>query len=138
MGEKKYFTPREIDTLIPQLELIFGHIETCKTRAGKLAAQTLARVESSVPADVARRQLLRSQVEFLMEAIHEDIRQIQRIGGITKDLEIGLVDFLGDVEGEDVWLCWKKGEPRVRFWHSLDSGYSQRRLITQPQPNTHH
>ena len=136
MTEKRYFTAREIDALIPQLEHIFDHIETCRTRAEELAAQTVARLESSVATDIVQTQLMHSQVEFLMEAMQEDIRQILAMGGITKDVEIGLVDFLGDVEGQDVWLCWKRGEPRVLFWHSLDSGYGHRRALPQPQTNT--
>ena len=132
MTEKHYFTAREIDALIPQLEHIFEHIQTCKARAEELAAQVFADRGASVPADVAQVQLLRSQVEFLMEAVQEDIHQIQALGGITKDVEIGLVDFLGDVDGQDVWMCWKKGEARVRFWHSFDSGYAQRRPLPQP------
>jgi hypothetical protein len=132
VSEKRYYTAREIDGLIPRLEQIFEHIEGCKTRAEELAAQVLCPTDSNVPADVARIQLLRSQVEFLMEAIQDDIRTIETLGGITKDVELGLVDFLGDVAGQDVWLCWRRGETKIRFWHPLDSGYNQRRPLPQP------
>src|SRR5258706_10916724 len=121
MSEKRYFTAREIDALIPQLEHVFDHIETCRARAEELAALALRPADPTEPTDIARVQLLRSQVEFLMEAIHEDVHQIEEMGGITKDIELGLVDFLGDVEGQDVWICWKRGETKVGFWHSFDS-----------------
>src|SRR5437762_11443765 len=113
MFEKRYFTPQQVDALIPRLETVFDHIQTCRSRAEELAAQSMTRLESPVPSDVAQTQLLRSQVNFLMEAIQEDVNQIQTWGGITKDIELGLVDFLGDVAGQDVWLCWRKGEGRV-------------------------
>ena len=136
MNEKRYFTAREIDTLIPQLEKIFDHIQTCKTRAEELAAQSLPTLRTSASTDAVQAQLFRSQVEFLMGAVQEDIRQIRTLGGITKDADLGLVDFLGDVEGQDVWLCWRCGEPRVRFWHPFDGGYGQRRPLPQPKTNT--
>lgn len=132
MTDKRYFTAHEIDGLIPQLETLFDHIQTCKSRAEELAAQVLRPNDPTEPADIAKFQLMRSQVEFLMRAIEEDVEQIQKLGGITKDVELGLVDFLGDVSGRDVWLCWKRGEKHVRFWHPLDGGYSQRRALPQP------
>src|SRR4051812_42994029 len=109
MTEKRYFTAPEIDLLIPQLERIFSHIETCKARAEELAAQTLGKGDASLIKDVAQSQVLRSQVEFLLGAVEEDIKEIQKMGGLTKDLDLGLVDFLGDVGGRDVWLCWRRG-----------------------------
>ncbi len=136
VNEKRYFTAREIDGLIPQLEAIFDHIMTCKARAEELAAQVFRPSDPTEPADIARIQLLRSQVEFLMEAVQEDIQHIQALGGITKDVELGLIDFLGDVEGQDVWLCWRRGEDHVRFWHPLDGGYPQRRALPQAAGNT--
>jgi hypothetical protein len=135
MNEKKYFTAREIDALIPRLEHIFNHIQTCKSRAEELAAQLLHVPETSKPQDEVQAQLLHSQVEFLMSAVQEDVDMVHGMGGVIKDIEIGLVDFLGDVEGQDVWLCWKSGESAVRYWHSLDSGFSQRRMLRPVFPN---
>jgi hypothetical protein len=139
MSENRYYTAREINAVIPQLELIFAHIETCRARAEELAAQALRPSASSAPADVAQSQMLQSQIEFLIHAVEESIEQIKSLGGITKDIDMGLVDFLGDVGGRDVWLCWKRGETQVRFWHPLDAGYSQRRALapTRSQPRSH-
>jgi hypothetical protein len=139
MGENRYYTAREIDALIPQLEHIFEHIETCRARAEELAAQALRPSKSSAPSDVAQVQLLQSQIEFLIKAVEADVEQIKSLGGMTKDLDAGLVDFLGDVGGHDVWLCWRRGEKKVRFWHPLDGGYKQRRALaptrSQSRPN---
>jgi hypothetical protein len=137
MADNRYFTAQEIDALIPRLEKIFEHVESCRSRAAELAAQTLAIQESDDAADIAQTQMKRSQVQFLLEAIQQDIDDVQRLGGITKDIEMGLVDFLGDVEDQDVWLCWKNGQRQVRFWHSLESGYRQRRALPQAGPAPH-
>jgi hypothetical protein len=128
--KKHYFTPHEINALIPQLNQLFEHVQVCASRAEELAAQALR-------ADDIQAQLLRSQVEFLMQAVQEDVNKVQQLGGITKDIEMGLVDFLGDVGGQDVWLCWKMGETAVRFWHPLDGGYSQRRALSPSSKTIH-
>ena len=135
MTEKRFFAAREIDALIPQLEHIFDHIQICKNRIEALVAQGLSVPSSPAAADLAQQQMTRSQVEFLMQAVEEDVHHIHSLGGVAKDLDAGLVDFLGDLEGREVWLCWKKGEPRVRFWHPLDGGFAHRKAIPYPETN---
>ena len=106
----KLFTPREVDDLLPKLESIFVHMDVLQKRthgACRHAASTPRRILrlGEVAESEAR---IRSQMEFLLNAVHEDIRLIEQLGGAVKDIDTGLVDFLGRVEGEEVWLCWKK------------------------------
>lgn len=136
MDSQRLFTPQEIDEFIPQLETIFEHIYTCKARAEALATQVLARKPSLEPAEIAHGQLIQSQVEFLMGAIQDDIQQILTLGGVMKDIEKGLVDFPGEVDGREVWLCWKIGEPHLRFWHGLEEGFNQRQALHRQDKNT--
>jgi hypothetical protein len=39
------------------------------------------------------------------------------------------VDFLGEVEGRRVWLCWRVDEERVAHFHELDAGFASRRPL---------
>jgi hypothetical protein len=42
----------------------------------------------------------------------------------------GLVDFRSWCDGEvEVMLCWKLGEPEIRYYHGLDDGFSARKPI---------
>jgi hypothetical protein len=54
-------------------------------------------------------------------------------GGVPKDLELGLVDFLGLVEGREVNLCWRYGEKQIRFWHGLHEGFGGRKPIPESE-----
>jgi len=139
MPRKKYFAPRDINHMIPQLEKVFEHIAMCKGRAEALAAQpTPAAKEPSLQAMV-QHQLLHSQVDFLMQAVQDDIHHIMMLGGTTKDVDAGLVDFPGQMHGEDVWLCWKRGETKVRYWHAIDEGFSERQALPWSEiPGTSH
>jgi hypothetical protein len=47
----------------------------------------------------------------------------------VKDLDLGLIDFPGVREGEEVWLCWRVGEDAVEWWHGLEEGYAGRKPI---------
>ncbi len=57
------------------------------------------------------------------------LQEILDLGGVTKDVEMGLVDFPGEIDGAIVNLCWKYGETAVRFWHGLNEGYAQRKPL---------
>jgi hypothetical protein len=129
----KLFTPREIDALLPKLESIFQHMDALQKRTHELAATrppASAHPSASEVADSAR---IRSQMEFLLKAVQEDITLVAQLGGVVKDIDAGLVDFLGRVEGEEVWLCWKRGENRIHFWHPLNAGFSQRQTLTRSE-----
>ncbi len=52
-----------------------------------------------------------------------------KLGVEVKDVRDGLIDFRGKVGSVAGYLCWKAGEPRVRFWHTLDTGFAGRKPI---------
>lgn len=132
----KTFTPREIDTLLPKLEGIFQHIEACQKRVHELATTRPPVNAHPTPTEVADSARIRSQMEFLLQGIEEDIALVSRFGGVVKDIEAGLVDFPGRVDGEEVWLCWKRGEKKVRYWHALYEGFSQRQALKRNEDKT--
>lgn len=45
-------------------------------------------------------------------------------------LQHGLVDFPTTLDGRWVYLCWRRGEPEVAYWHEVDGGFRGRRSIT--------
>jgi hypothetical protein len=135
MGKKHYYSPRDVDQLIPRLEKIFKHIDACKQRAHELA-ETVNAMPDVSPAEIAEKELTRARIHFLLDAVQDDVEQILRLGGVTKDLDAGLVDFPSQVGGQEVWLCWKRGETKIRFWHALNEGFSQRQTLERPQPRT--
>jgi hypothetical protein len=70
----------------------------------------------------------------LVEALREQIEDIQETGCVIKDIEIGLVDWPALHQGREVLLCWKYGEPEVAFWHELHTGFAGRRPISELAP----
>ena len=63
--------------------------------------------------------------------LQETLEQLEALGCQLKDLDEGLVDFFTVHQGQLVFLCWKDGEPDVRFWHFLAAGFAGRRPITE-------
>jgi hypothetical protein len=61
--------------------------------------------------------------------LDEAVRSLRAEGIEVKDLDSGLVDFYGLVDREVVFLCWRRGEPDVAFYHRLDGGFRTRRPL---------
>jgi hypothetical protein len=68
-------------------------------------------------------------MEQYLQQAKDSIAEIDAIGVQVKDLETGLLDFPCEVEGEVVLLCWKMGESRIDFWHTMEAGFRGRQPI---------
>ena len=75
---------------------------------------------------VARVRLERNRLE---ESLQSSLERIHSMGCIVKDLDIGLLDFPSRLNNEDVYLCWRLGEDRIRFYHRQDEGFAGRKPI---------
>src|SRR5580704_10090993 len=74
----------------------------------------------------ARVRLERNRLE---ESLQAAVERIHETGCIVKDLDIGLLDFPSRLNNEAVYLCWRLGEDRIRFYHRQDEGFAGRKPI---------
>jgi hypothetical protein len=70
-----------------------------------------------------------SQVALEIEQLHVLIGHLLATGVALKDINSGLVDFLSQRDGRDVYLCWRYGEESVAYWHELETGFAGRQPI---------
>jgi hypothetical protein len=130
----RYFTPDEVDALIPALTGIVGAIMEAHRRVGELGGRLKAEQQRIALAgggtvDRAAWQAATAEIEQRGAEIERGLARIVELGGRPKDLAIGLVDFPGLLDNDEVNLCWRHGETRVRFWHGLDEGYAGRKPL---------
>jgi len=132
--ENKLFSLREAERLRTQLEPKLIEAIELRRKLGELDDQlgTLAeRIQRSGGMmvryeDAAKLRIERNGAE---EKIREALESIHSTGCVVKDLEVGLLDFPSRIDGEDVYLCWKLGEDRIRFYHRQDEGFAGRKPI---------
>jgi hypothetical protein len=55
--------------------------------------------------------------------------KIRSYGCVIKDLNGGLVDFLSERDGREVYLCWRYNEPTIEFFHELHTGFNGREHV---------
>ena len=130
---ERYFSPEEVAALIPELTTLMGEVMERHDAAALLRdsvgeeRQRLAMVGGGVPAGTRRQDAAR--LDRLTKEIQERLNKILALGGVPKDLSLGLVDFAHLREGREVNLCWKYGDREIRFWHGLDEGFAARKPL---------
>ena len=72
---------------------------------------------------------LRMEHNQLAESLKSALNRILETGCVIKDLDVGLLDFPAIIDNQDVYLCWKLGEDRIRFYHRQDEGFTGRKPI---------
>ncbi|MFO0567892.1 MAG: DUF2203 domain-containing protein [Polyangiaceae bacterium] len=135
MALPRIFTPAEVDGLIPRLsELVAtqlrrqSEVEECLAELTRLAGGLPSSIE---PVDDDSSEMVRLKTELArrIKVYDDGWREIQALGAVVKDPQIGLLDFYGRVDGKLVWLCWRYGEESLRYFHELDAGYSGRKAL---------
>jgi len=135
---ERLFTPEEVNRLIPRLtELLDTGME--RYRQAVALQERLREDRARVAAAGGERvdnhawKARAERLDGLGIEVRQVLQEIQALGGVVKDLEMGLVDFPGHGPGEHrdriVNLCWRYGEEAVEFWHGMDEGFAQRKPL---------
>jgi hypothetical protein len=78
---------------------------------------------------------IRTELEKDVEKLEGFVEELAELGVDFKDPTMGLVDFPSFLNGQEVYLCWKLGEPAVEFWHTHDAGFQGRQKIEETTSN---
>lgn len=124
----RYFTIEEANDLLPTIEPIVRRLVETQAKMGnraKTAAFTLA--QSRGQGGVASSETNALHQAFIdVEAL---LAKLESFGVVVKNANVGLVDFLADFNGRDVYLCWKYGEPEITHYHELHGGFNGRKPL---------
>jgi len=71
------------------------------------------------------------ELQGLKESFYETVERLESTGAILRDVDAGIVDFYTRFEGRDVFLCWRLGERKVRFWHEEEEEAAGRKRIIE-------
>jgi hypothetical protein len=122
----RYFTLEESNTLLTKVRPLMTEL---LTRRAKVVENSLGvipmlrkpglNVGGGAASDMVK--------DFLV--IEQLANKIRSYGCIFKDLNGGLVDFLSERDGREVYLCWRYNEPSIEFYHELHTGFNGREHV---------
>jgi len=104
-----FYTPSHAEEVLPEIRTVVERVMATKNEA-----------------DVAKDDAGMTEA---MNGLEREVRKLEELGCVVRDMGMGLVDFPAVRLGERVWLCWKLGEDHVSFWHTRHEGFSGRKPI---------
>jgi len=132
--EPRLFTVTEAERTRREVEPILVEAIGCRKKMGELdekLAQVAHRITLMgglvVPYETTAK--LRFERDHLADTVKTALERIEATGCVVKDLDVGLLDFPALIDNEEVYLCWRLGEDRIRFWHRQDEGFAGRKPL---------
>jgi hypothetical protein len=120
--------------LIPQLTTLVERLRTAhavgQTVRERLEAEKQRlTLSGGAMLDQGRWRADSARLETATREAQTVVAELAALGGVPKDISMGLVDFPHLRDGRVVNLCWKHGESHVRWWHGMDEGFAARKPL---------
>ena len=138
----KRFTLAEAQALIPRVDRLLRDAIERKTAYEAVEReihtfQERVMMMGGTAVDRDRALDSRSRRDRAAADLRSAIEEVQEVGCVIKDLDIGLIDFPTTYRGTEVYLCWKLGESGIEYWHGVDEGFRGRKPIDQDLLENH-
>jgi hypothetical protein len=138
----KRFTVGEAESLLPLLGELLREAVELKAgyqEAEEAFAAMTRRIVTMGGLSIDREQAAKTRMNRDRAAVRlkKTLAGIEETGCVVKDLDSGLLDFPTLFRGREVYLCWKLGEPAIRYWHGTDEGFAGRKPIDDEFIETH-
>ncbi len=122
----RLYTPEEANKLIPEMTALVKQLQKHQDNVRQLMGQA----ELPIPPimyNLGSRMGSDMAAEFIV--IEEIIEKIKSHGGQIKDIEDGLIEFPGLINGREEWLCLQIGERAITHFHDFGKGFKDRKEI---------
>jgi hypothetical protein len=123
----KLFTIAEANKLIPVVEQNLVALQD----SIKELPEIRERLKGANPFTVETQNLIQESA-FLAGQISTSKAQLDELGVQVKDVEVGKIDFPGQVGAEVVWLTWEKGQDAITHYQRV----GDETALPVPAPDT--
>ena len=134
----KIFTVEQATYLIPKIVEVLKKLRKQQGSIQKLEERKAIEELSWLREDGTVSPNAKEAISKLEESQRKDLHRFEEIleeldslGGQLKDLDQGLIDFFGARGDSLIYLCWKEGEDKIRYWHDLEAGFARRLLLQE-------
>jgi hypothetical protein len=125
MLHRRHYTLEQANAALPTVRRLLHQLQAARRRLAVhgFDADLAVRAEATGGAWPGR-----DRAEAAL-AITLGFERLAELEVLIRDLDRGLVDFPGIVDGREAYLCWCLDEPEVAHWHGLESGFASRRPL---------
>ena len=123
-----YFSVNTANKILPTVIKKFNYSKMLKNEIIKIEKQMGMDLTSKT--SMEEYTTIKQKLNTLVTKFYQSIEDLESLGVVLKGLEQGLLDFPAKRFDEEIWLCWKEGETKIKFWHEKDSGFMGRKPIS--------
>lgn len=122
-----HFTVKQANEMLPSIIKKFNELTNLKNKVIEIQTEmeTNPKYMSTFKEYILKKQEFNTAISNFYKAVEE----IESTGIVMKSVEEGLLDFPSLRFNEEIWLCWKKGETEIKFWHGKDEGFNGRKPL---------
>lgn len=132
----RIFTVHEAQSLIPLVEEVFGEIDAVRTRLRRLKSKMEVlemlwgeEIAGDSCPDRKEYEHYVAEVDRIKGEYEAACKRLLEREIVLKSVDGGLVDFYGVIDGRLVFLCYKRGEGTVGYYHHLEDGFPGRKAL---------
>ncbi len=133
MSEEKLYTIEAANAMLPWvIEQLGSAAEAAdrlfEARSDQAELEGISRSNGHGDID-SRLSDVREDASSALDALRGVLEKFEERGIPVRDVNSGLIDFPGERDGRNVWLCWRMGEPEVGYWHEVNTGFTDRQPL---------
>ncbi len=138
-AQPKYFTLEEANRTLPLVRAIVTDIvsqyRVVHDLHQRLTSLTTVPRRRRSEDDPYAQERAQSEAELEAEEakLREFVDELEKLGVELKGPD-GLCDFPSFLDGREIYLCWRLGEPEIQYWHERHAGFAGRQPILPAAP----
>lgn len=123
-----FYTPDQANDLLPEIKKRFNKIIDRRNE--------IITIQNELNSIIGEYQSFKiffnkkQELNKTISSLYKEIEEIEDFGILIKSLDEGLLDFPSKRFNEEVWLCWKIDEEKIRFWHGKNEGFIGRKPLS--------
>ncbi|SMH71024.1 DUF2203 domain-containing protein [Candidatus Nitrosotalea okcheonensis] len=122
-----HFTLDQANKILPSIIEKFDRVVSMKDQVIKIQSdlESNPKYMTNFKDYIIKKQELNSAIT----GFYKSIEDLEATGVSIKSIDQGLMDFPSLMFNEEIWLCWKRGETEIKFWHGKEEGFNGRKPI---------
>jgi hypothetical protein len=133
-GRREVFTVSEANATLPLVRVIVADLAalSCEVIDRRRRLSFLMAGHTPNSRDVYHQELVQIEEELEKDKrrLRDFVEELRAIGVELTNGQEGVVAFPTILDGQQVCLSWRLGEPEVMFWHPNGGGFADRQPLT--------
>ena len=123
-----FYTPDQANELLPEIKRRFNKIIDKRNEIVLIQSELNNIIDGYQSFKIFFDK--KKELNKTITSLYKEIEEVEEFGILIKSLDESLVDFPSKRFNEEVWLCWKIEEEKIRFWHGKNEGFIGRKPLS--------